>query len=494
MRARERFATWRRAITRAMADPSEQWLFGYGSVINDGSRAAQSEDEHAALVDLLPAAGYVREWNFRAPSGFCAVGLRRASSAEIVCGVLFPASEETLRRFDTRELGYDRVALDPCHLAVLDGDARAEAALRSPPARVWTYVPSEPHEPTEEHPICQTYLDLCLEGCLVRGGADLAARWVRTTHGWSQYWLNDAPMSRRPWLHRPRHAEIDAVLRAHPPARFDERRHPEDFSGRWMGSLRGMWGVPPRNGHFTGREHALRQLAADFSSNEAAGGTRGGAAEGLVVHQLAGLGGVGKTQTAVEYCYRHYDGTVGAEGTSPSPAGAGSRPLAYGLVVWLRGETSEDVAADLRALAVDSGIGVQGLRNEDVLEEVIISSITYDDLRTYFVDGVRCAAASTAPLSRGSSCSTTRNRSPSSSRTCHVDAAPPATCSSRLARRRQIYLHPTCVVRPHGLGRSLAQSDEAHLQLLSCFSTAESLQARYSLSQSVRAVGKLGGA
>ena len=28
---------------------------------------------------------------------------------------------------------------------------------------------------------------------------------------------------------------------------FDERRHPEEFSGRWMGSLRGLWGVPPRN-------------------------------------------------------------------------------------------------------------------------------------------------------------------------------------------------------------------------------------------------------
>ena len=42
----------------------------------------------------------------------------------------------------------------------------------------------------------------------------------------------------------------------------------------------------------------------------------------------------------------------------------------YGLVVWLRAETSEALAADLRALVTDHGVGVQGLRNEEVVAEV----------------------------------------------------------------------------------------------------------------------------
>ena len=44
--------------------------------------------------------------------------------------------------------------------------------------------------------------------------------------------------------------------------------------------------------------------------------------------------------------------------------------LRYGLVVWLRAETSEALAADLRALVTDHGVGVQGLRNEEVVAEV----------------------------------------------------------------------------------------------------------------------------
>lgn len=74
------------------------------------------------------------------------------------------------------------------------------------------------------------------------------------------------------------------------------------------------------------------------------------------------MGGVGKTQLATEYCYRHF---AAASEVSPS-----SRVRKYGLVIWLRAETAEALSADLRALAIDSGIGVQGLRNEEVVDEV----------------------------------------------------------------------------------------------------------------------------
>jgi hypothetical protein len=185
---------------------------------------------------------------------------------------------------------------------VLSGEsAPAAVALRSRDIslhgrsrhRFWTYVPRDTSAASDEHPICQTYVDTCLLGCLERGGASLAARWVTTTNGWSDYWLNDAPMSRRPWLHRPRHAEIDAVLRqlaAH--TRLDERRHPEDFSGRWAGCLRGLWGVPPRNPQFVGREAELAQTGATMAR---AGAGLGGSGC-LTTLELVGMGGVGKPQ------------------------------------------------------------------------------------------------------------------------------------------------------------------------------------------------------
>ena len=39
-------------------------------------------------------------------------------------------------------------------------------------------------------------------GCLDVGGEDMATALLLGTSGWSEFFLNDVPMSRRPWLHR----------------------------------------------------------------------------------------------------------------------------------------------------------------------------------------------------------------------------------------------------------------------------------------------------
>jgi tetratricopeptide (TPR) repeat protein len=356
-----------------MAAP-RHWVFGYGSIIQEASRlitlGASGSAHPAAFVELIATAGFVREWSFRAPSGFTALGLRRcgADEAQDVCGVLFGTGDDgALQRFDLREKGYERIAVDPRHLrlvfgavdsgtagivaSALDAAAGADGSSRH---RFWAYVPLDPQPANEEYPICQTYLDVVISGCLDCGGKAAAVLMVRTTGGWSQYWLNDAPMSRRPWLHRPRHAEVDEVLRAEAShTRFEERRHPEEFSGRWSASLRGLWGVPPRNPHFTGREEELARLAGALAPQ----------GEGMRTLDLVGMGGVGKTQLAIEFCYRQYT----AADRSP-PAAAGD--AGYGLVVWLRAESSEALAADLRSLALDCGIGVQGLRSAEIVAEV----------------------------------------------------------------------------------------------------------------------------
>ena len=58
------------------------------------------------------------------------------------------------------------------------------------------------------------------------------------------------------------------------------------------------WNVPyPRNPNFTGREAILEQLETALASGTPA----------ALTQTIAGLGGVGKTQTAVEYAFRHRD-------------------------------------------------------------------------------------------------------------------------------------------------------------------------------------------
>ncbi len=81
-----------------------------------------------------------------------------------------------------------------------------------------------------------------------------------------------------------------------------------------------VWQVPfRRNPFFTGREEVLARLAALLRAGKAAALSQ--------TQALSGLGGIGKTQTAVEYAYRHRQD--------------------YQAVFWGRAETPETLQADL---------------------------------------------------------------------------------------------------------------------------------------------------
>jgi tetratricopeptide (TPR) repeat protein len=83
------------------------------------------------------------------------------------------------------------------------------------------------------------------------------------------------------------------------------------------------WFVPlARNRFFTGREADLRALQENFHLP--------GDETQARVQVICGAGGIGKTQTALEYAYRFRDD--------------------YATVLWLRTETPETLLADLRAL------------------------------------------------------------------------------------------------------------------------------------------------
>jgi tetratricopeptide (TPR) repeat protein len=118
--------------------------------------------------------------------------------------------------------------------------------------------------------------------------------------------------------------------------RFEERVKPTVAPGfpgaiprsvpqrpRFPGALPPIWNLPhPRNPNFTGRETLLAALQKALTSGQPA----------ALTQAITGLGGIGKTQLALEHTYRH--------------------KADYTLVWWVRAEEPATLAADYAALAV----------------------------------------------------------------------------------------------------------------------------------------------
>lgn len=106
------------------------------------------------------------------------------------------------------------------------------------------------------------------------------------------------------------------------PPKFPASTEKVKSSPAFPNSISRVWSVPHlRNPNFTGREAMLAKLRDALTSDHSA----------ALTQAIHGLGGVGKTQLALEYAYRYAN--------------------EYDAVWWLRAEKSETLSADYAALA-----------------------------------------------------------------------------------------------------------------------------------------------
>ncbi len=108
-----------------------------------------------------------------------------------------------------------------------------------------------------------------------------------------------------------------------------------------------IWHVPyRRNLFFTGREAILQRLHEGFYR------------ENPPAQALSGLGGIGKTQTALEYCFRYSD--------------------AYQAIFWVRADSRETLLVDIVAIA-----GALDLPEKDLQDQNSISGAVKQWLRSH---------------------------------------------------------------------------------------------------------------
>ncbi len=110
------------------------------------------------------------------------------------------------------------------------------------------------------------------------------------------------------------------------------------------GSSLAWWKVPyPRNAFFTGRDSLLEQLYTAFRTGRTA----------IFVQALNGLGGIGKTQTALEYAYRYAS--------------------TYQAIFWVAADPQGDLLADFVSIAQFLGLP----EKDEPDQQLIVAAIKY---------------------------------------------------------------------------------------------------------------------
>jgi len=206
---------------------AQDYILGYGSLIDAESRKRTTPDVHTASPVI--AKGFARGW--WAPGknvGFAPtyLGVKIEENAQLN-GVIYPVSSAELEATDRREGLYERVVIPPEDLTMLDGsqDVPADSVI-------WIYaLPADAAVPvpTADRPIVQSYVDICLTGCLdiedqypLAKDAGYANMFIEHTQDWNEFWVNDRLYPRRPFIFVPRCFQIDRMLHGFMPELFEQ--------------------------------------------------------------------------------------------------------------------------------------------------------------------------------------------------------------------------------------------------------------------------------
>lgn len=185
------------------------YIFGYGSLINKTSRDSTCKCKYESIPVILDKEfNYRRIWKYRSYKGnFTALTLEKVSNnkATNINGVLFRVSNDNIKCFDIREKGYKRIVIPNEYIK-----SYHNYKLELKDSIIYTYVAinNNCRLPNKDYQINQTYLDICINGCLFYG-EQFTRDFLLLTQYWSKYWINN-----RTHQNNEINNEIDDLLRS----------------------------------------------------------------------------------------------------------------------------------------------------------------------------------------------------------------------------------------------------------------------------------------
>jgi hypothetical protein len=206
-----------------------QWIFGYGSLISSTSR--DSTYKTNLPWKIVRVFGIGRGW--WAPGTVAAgwggiIGQDQQQAptflgalfdnSSTINGLIFQVNDTSLAAFDKRELtgaGYNRISVPNNYIQTFDGVPLTNDDV----VYFYNVIPELLSVPTKQSPIVTSYIDLILTACLDIDQAlnqtdsyNFTNEFVATTVGWSEHWVNDRLLPRRPWIYQPKSTLIDTIL------------------------------------------------------------------------------------------------------------------------------------------------------------------------------------------------------------------------------------------------------------------------------------------
>jgi hypothetical protein len=197
----------------AAASTRLQYVLGYGTLIERGSRIATWPSAEPASPVVVK--GIARGWfdQTEVPSRnptYLGGAAKRGADCN---GVIFAVTPAEFASFVERETGDAPMRIDRSQIRMLDGSPAA------PSGGIWYFADTQQRFPSDEHPIVQSDLDVCLDGCLeieamhpLAKQLNFTKRFIKTTTHWGPPWSSDRIYPWRPFVSAPRAFAIDALI------------------------------------------------------------------------------------------------------------------------------------------------------------------------------------------------------------------------------------------------------------------------------------------